>query len=144
MMKEIETLSFDELAVDNGMDVLWQKLRYELQVTIKGIFQRELLQTDEELAKRSPPVTVGGRQLAWMVRRKFDVDLTEQNVLTEREVHDLVLQKDNVPAYLLTLDSLLMEVKIDDVTLEVVFSKQMESSLQLVDIMKLYNKGCIR
>ena len=79
-----------------------------------------------------------------MVRRKFDVDLTEQNVFTAREVHDLVLQKDNVPAYLLTLDSLLLEVKIDDATLEVVFSKQMESSVQLEEVLKLYNKGCIK
>ena len=56
-----------------------------------------------------------------MMRRKFDVDLTEQNVFTEREVHDLTLQKDNVSAYLITLDSLLMEVAIDDSTLEVIF-----------------------
>ena len=62
----------------------------------------------------------------------------------EREVHDLVLQKDNAPAYLLTLDSLLLEVEISDETLEVVFSKQMENSVQLEEIMKLYNKGCMK
>ena len=89
MMKEIESLEFEELAEDQGMDVLWQKLRYELQCTIKGLFLKELTQKDAEFAKRVPPVTVGGRQLAWMMRRKFDVDLTEQNVFTEREVHDL-------------------------------------------------------
>ena len=50
MMKEIETLSFDELAADKGMDVLWQRLRYELQITIKGLFLKELLQKDEEMS----------------------------------------------------------------------------------------------
>ena len=35
MMNEIESLGFEELAEDNGMEVLWQKLRYQLQCTIK-------------------------------------------------------------------------------------------------------------
>ena len=70
-----------------------------------------------------------------MIRRKFDVDLTEQNICIEREVHD-ALQKDNAPAYLLALDSLLLEVDISDETLEVLFSKQMEQSTQMVEIMK--------
>ena len=35
-MKAIETSTFEQLSKDEGMDVLWQKLRYELPVTIKG------------------------------------------------------------------------------------------------------------
>ena len=70
-----------------------------------------------------------------MMRRKFDVDLTEQQVYSQREVHGLTLQKDNVPAYLLKLDSLLMEVEIDDALLEVVFTRNMELSVQLEEIM---------
>ena len=59
-MKAIETAAFDDLAKDEGMDVLWQKLRYELQVTIKGQFLKELLHKDEVMAKQSAPVTVSG------------------------------------------------------------------------------------
>ena len=36
MMEALEKASFEELAKDDGMDLLWQKLRYELRVTIKG------------------------------------------------------------------------------------------------------------
>lgn len=75
-MKAIETSTFEQLAKDEGMDVLWQKLRYELQVTIKGQFLKELFYEDEVMSKQVPPVTVNGRQLAWMIRRKFDVGLT--------------------------------------------------------------------
>lgn len=95
LMKAIETSTFEEFAQEEGMGVLWQKLRYELQKTIQGQLLRELLHKDEVVAKSSPPVTANGRQLAWMIRRKFDVDLTEQNISTEREVRDLVFQKDN-------------------------------------------------
>ena len=84
-MKAIETSTFEQLAKDEGMDVLWQELRYELQVTIKGQFLKELFYKDEVMSKQVPPVTVNGRQLAWMIRRKFDVDLTEQNIFTDRE-----------------------------------------------------------
>ena len=35
-------------------------------------------------------------------------------------------------------------MKIDDATLEVVFSRQMETSVQLAEIMKDYNRGCIK
>ena len=122
MKKAIESSTFEELAKDEGMDTMWQKLRYELQRTVKGQFLKALLHMDEVMSKHDPPVTVGGRQLAWMIRRKFDVDLTEQNIFTEREVHDLALQKDNAPAYLLSLDSLLLELDISDETLEVLFS----------------------
>ena len=121
LMTAIETSNFEELAIDHGMDSLFQKLRYELQRTIKGQFLKELFHEDEVLSKKSPPVTVGGRQLAWMLRRKFDVGLTEQNISSEREFHELILQKDNVPAYLLSLDSLLLEVDICDEKLEVLF-----------------------
>ena len=48
----------------------------------------------------------------------------------------MVLQKDNAPAYLLSFDSLLLEVDICDETLEVVFSKQMEKSIQMVEIIE--------
>ena len=83
-MEAIEKATFEELAKDDGMEVLWQKLRYEFQVTIKGLFLKELLHMGEVMSKQAPLVTVNGRQLAWLVRRKFDVDLTEQNVFTER------------------------------------------------------------
>ena len=59
--------------------MLWQKFCCELQRILKGQFLKELLLADEKLAKRKPPLTVNGRQLAWMVRRKSDVDETQQN-----------------------------------------------------------------
>lgn len=59
-------------------------------------------------------------------------------------MHELALQKDNAPAYLLALDSLLLEVTISYKKLEGVFSKQMEQSTQLEEVMKLYSKGVMK
>ena len=68
-------------------------MRSESQKTLKGIFLGELMLEDDKLAKQNPPTIVNGRQLAWMMRRKFDVDITQTNVVTECEVHALRLQE---------------------------------------------------
>ena len=52
---------------------------------------------DDQLGKLATPTTVNGRQLAWMLRRVFDVDAAQMNVAIEGEVHALKLQKDNAP-----------------------------------------------
>ena len=143
-MKEIETATFEHLEEEEGMEVLWQKLLCELQKTLEGQFLKGLLLADEKLAKEKPPMTGNGRQLARMVRRKFGVAETQQNIFTGREIHVLQLQKDNVPGYLIELDALLLEIGIDKTTLEVLFSTQMEKHEQLTRIMHDYNYGIQR
>ena len=53
-------------------------------------------------------------------------------------MHDLVIRNDNVPAYLVALDTLLLEVTIEASTMEVLFSRQIENSPQCAKVWDKY------
>lgn len=71
-----------------------------------------------------------------MLRRKFDIDANEGAFLTERELHDLELQKDNVPKFLNEMDVIMIQIgrtstKVSESIREVLFARQTERSTQL-------------
>ena len=75
--------------------------------SLKGHFLVKIKNHDERLDKEDKKRT--GRQIAWLIFQYFTIDQNEGAVLTEHMVHNLRLEKDNVPAFLNKRDRLLFE-----------------------------------
>ncbi len=86
--------SVDDLEDDEGFETLDAKLRDAWNGITKGILVKEI-QLADQILKEKKGTQLNGRQISWMVGRKFDQDLKEGSIDNEREVHDLMLIGDN-------------------------------------------------
>lgn len=69
------------------------------------------------------------RQVAWMLRREFDMDENEGALVTERELLDQEVRGDNVPEILSDMDSLMLQLGRTDTAIassrrECLFARQ--------------------
>jgi hypothetical protein len=105
---------------------------------------KEIENIEDELSKKDEQLN--GLQIAFLMRKKFAIDFNEGAVITEREIHDLRLDKDNVPAYLNKWDSLHLSLQttISPATKEVIFAREIEKSTQLAEIYKKYSYDCAK
>ena len=62
-----------------------------------------------------------------------------QEIYKQQEVHKLMLVKDNVPAYHTALDALLLDVKMPEEPMELLYTTQIEQSEQCKRIMDDYH-----
>ena len=110
---------------------------------LKGQIVREINLADAKL-KKSEGGELNGRQIAWMMRERFKLDEDEGHFYDERELMDLQLDKDNVPAYLVAWDDLSLHIDLDPKVQEICFSRQIERSTQLEKVFKDYQIDCVR
>jgi len=130
-MFEIEhAKNIDDLRSNRKLDGLSSKLRLCLMGFLKGQIVKEIQLADAKL-KLSEGSELNGRQIAWMMRNRFKLDEEEGHFYDQRELMDLQLDKDNVPAYLVAWDDLCLHIELDPKVKEIVFSRQIEKSAQL-------------
>jgi len=143
-MFEIEhAKSVQELRDNRKLDGLSSKLRLCLMGFLKGQIVREIQLADARL-KLSEGSELNGRQIAWMMRERFRLDEDEGHFYDERELMDLQLDKDNVPAYLVAWDDLSLHIDLDPKVQEICFSRQIERSTQLEKVFREYQTDCVR
>lgn len=94
--------TIEDLEDEEGLGILRVKVRNALMKIIKGQLITEIENLDVNLSKAD--MQLNGRQLAFLMRKMFDINFKEGAVVTERKLHGLVLQKDNIPQYLNKLD----------------------------------------
>ena len=129
--------SIDDLRNNRKLDGLSSKLRLCLMGVLKGKIFKEIQLADAKL-KLSEGSELNGRQVAWMMRRRFKLDEEEGRFYYERELTDLQLEKDNVPGYLVAWDDLSLQIELKPVVKEIVFARQIEKSVQLEKIFRDY------
>ena len=96
---------------------------------IKGQCEKDILQHDIKLSKNYK--FLNGKQIAWMMRQKFKVDIADSEPHMQREFVALFLKKDNLPTLLSTWDSISSEcTNLADNTFECLFATQLEHSTQ--------------
>ena len=113
----------EELRGDKRLDTLSSKLRKALLKVLRGQIVKEIYHEDARL-KRTCGGQLNGRQIAWMMRKKCEVDEEEGHYYTSRGLMDLQLEKDNVPGCLIAWDTLSLEVDLPPNEKEICFSRQ--------------------
>ena len=78
---------------------------------LKGQIIKEIHLADAKL-KISEGSELNGRQIAWMMRQRFQLDQDEGHFYDQRELMDLKLEGDNVPGYLVAWDNLCLEIDL--------------------------------
>ena len=78
-----------------------------------------------------------GRQLCWLLKERFNGD-RNQEIYKQQEVDHLKLVKDNLPAYHTALDALLLDVTMDEKTMCLLYTTQINESEQCKKIMEDY------
>ena len=72
------------------------------------------------------------------------MDGDEGQFYDERELMDLQLDKDNVPAYLVAWDDLSLHIDLDPKVQEICFSRQIERNTQLEKVYREHQTDCVR
>ena len=112
------------------------KFRVAQMETIKGQLYKGIM-VDAKLKKEGKG-QLKGREFAYMDARKFDHDAAEGQSHTEREVHDLKFEGENMHGYHIALDALLLEITdIPHKTMGIPHLKQMERSVQVQKVFKI-------
>ena len=69
----------ESLAGHDGYETLWAKLRTSLMESFTGYFLQMILNMDKRLEVEDKRLT--GRQIVWLMVRKFEIDTAEGAVL---------------------------------------------------------------
>ena len=77
-----------ELRDDKRLDTLSSKLRKALLKVLRGRIVKEIYHEDARF-KRKCGGQLNGRQIAWMMRKRFEVDEEEGHYCTSRDLMDL-------------------------------------------------------
>ena len=133
----------EDLRDSKKLDTLASKLRLCLMDILKGQIVKEIHLADAKL-KITEGSELNGRQIAWMMRQRFQLDQNEGHFYDQRELMDLRVEGDNVPGYLVAWDNLCLEIDLGANEKEIVFSRQMENAKQLQELFKKYQIDCIR
>ena len=142
-MFEIEAAgTMESLRNYNKLETLSSKLRLAILKILRGQVFKEIPHVDAKL-KLNCAGQLNGRQIVWMVRKRFQIE-EEGQYYSSRDLMDMVLEKDNVPGYLIAWDALCLNVDLPPIEKEIVFSKQIERSLQLEVVFRDCMTGCVK
>ena len=133
--------SIEELEDDHEFETLSAKITSALTDICHGEFLRKMNVLEEELAKKNK--MLGGRVFAWHIKQHFRVSEVEGSILRFEDLLAVELIGDNVVAFDNDWDYVISGLKKvpDDETLEALYKKQLDKSVQLKDKLALYEQG---